>query len=95
MRLGTDVATSLAAMGERVQGREGTAAIDVDEAMGAVERSISAHGELGRDAGEPWRGRLALYRELVTAVKRLARGELTNAPDFAAPILAVRPSANG
>ncbi len=95
MRLGTDVATGLAAMAERVQGRGAARPIDVDEAMSEVERSISAHGELSRDADEAWRGRLALYRELVAAVRRLAPDELTNAHDVAAPILAVRPSADG
>ncbi len=81
-RLGKDVATALVAMAERVQGREGVAQCDVDEAMGDVEDLISAHGELD----EAWQVRLALYRELVAAVKRLAQAEprqtagLTNTP---------------
>ncbi len=95
MRLGTEVATGLAAMADRVQGREAAPPIDVDDAMRAVERSISAHGEMGRDADEAWRARLALYQELVTAVKRLASSELTYEHGFASPILALRPSANG
>jgi hypothetical protein len=78
-----------------VQGRETTAPVDVDEAIGAVERSVSAHTELGGDAVEAWRGRLALYRELVAAVKRLAAGELTDPRGFIPPILALKPSANG
>jgi hypothetical protein len=94
-RLGTDVATALAAVAKGVQGPEVAAPTDVDEAMGAVERSVSAHVEVSGDAAEAWRGRLTLYRELVAAVKRLASGELTDAHDFAAPILALRPSANG
>jgi multidrug resistance protein MdtO len=95
MRLDTEVATALAAAAERVQGSAAAPSIDVDGAMSAVERSISAHGELGREADEACRGRLALYRELVAAVNRLTTGELTNAHDVAAPILAVSPSANG
>jgi len=94
-RLGTDVATCLAAVAEAAQGRGAAPPIDVDEAMGAVERAISAYVELGGDAAEAWRGRLALYRELVAAVTRLARDELTDAHDVAAPILAVRSSASG
>ncbi len=84
-RLGTDVATALAAMADRVQGREAAPPIDVDEALGALERSVSAHGELGDDSEEAWRARLALYRELVA----------TYAHDFASPILALKPSVNG
>ncbi len=95
MRLSTDVATGLASVAERLQGREVAPPNDVDEAMGALERSVSAHGELGEDTAEAWRGRLALYQELVTAVKRLASSELTYEHDFASPILALRPSANG
>ena len=93
VRLGTDVATALAAMSERVKGREGTAPIDVNGAMGDVERSISAHGELD----EGWQPRLALYRELVVAVKRLAQSEptqsagLSNTPSS----VRVRPCSSG
>ncbi len=94
-RLGTEVATALAAMADRVQGREAVAPIHVDGALGALERSVSAHGEVGDDADEAWQGRLALYRELVAAVNRLTTGELADPRGYVPPILVLKPSANG
>jgi hypothetical protein len=76
-QLETDIAAALAAVAERVQNRQAAPPIDVDEAMGEVERAVSAHVEQGRITREACRGMLALYRELVGAVKRLS---LSNYP---------------
>jgi len=85
-RLGTDVASCLAAAADHLQGKGGPPPIDPAEALGTVERSIAAQAQFDAGSAEAWRGRLALYRELVAAVKRLAQTEsrqtagLTNTP---------------
>jgi multidrug resistance protein MdtO len=67
----TDVAAALTAAAEQIQGRT-PSLIDVDKAMAGVERSISAHVKPGSGADEACRGILSLYRELASAVRRLA-----------------------
>ena len=95
IRLNMDVAKALAAVAECVAGLGVTPCIDVDETMGAVERSLSEYEIPGRDMdGEP-RGGLALYRELVAAVKRLASVDLAKPHHFVVPVPAVTSSANG
>ena len=95
VELDNAMAAVLSAAAERIQGRVAPLPVDVDEAMAVVERSISAHAEMGRDADEACRGKLALYRDLVAAVKRLAPDDLTNSHGFAAPVPTVRPLTNG
>ncbi len=95
VELDNALAAVLSAAAERIQGRVAPLPVDVDEAMDMVERSISAHVEMGRDADEAYRERLALYRELAVAVKRLAPDDVTNSYGFAAPVPTVRPLTNG
>jgi len=96
-RLGTNVASCLAAAADHLQGKGGAPPIEVDEALGAVERSIAAQVQLNAGSAELWRGRLALYRELAAAVKRLAQAEprqtagLTSTPSS----VRVRPCPSG
>jgi len=71
-RFDAKVAASLAAVAESVQHREAAPAPEVGEALAAFEEAVSACAGLLGDAGEAWRARLALYRELVAAIKRLA-----------------------
>jgi len=85
-QLDTNVATVLTAVAERVQNRQAAPPIDVDEAMGVVESVVSSHAEQGRVADEACRERLALYRELVAAVKRLAQGGLSSPLGFTATV---------
>ena len=92
-RLGTGVATHLTGIADRLQGKPPAAPIDLDEPMGAVERTISAQVELGRDTVEAWRGRLALYRELAAAVMRLEQDDPSTLRTTVAPIPAIGLSA--
>jgi hypothetical protein len=68
-RLLTDVAAVLETRAERLRSANGIPHIDLDEALGAVERDVIAAGPLEDGAR---RGRYVLYRELVVAVNRLA-----------------------
>jgi multidrug resistance protein MdtO len=96
-RLGTEVASCLAAAADHLQGKGAPPLIDMVETLSALERSIAAQARLDAGSAEAWRGRLALYRELVAAVKRLAQAEprqtagLTNMPSS----VRVRPCSSG
>jgi multidrug resistance protein MdtO len=96
-RLGTSVASCLAAAADHLQGKGAPPLIDVAETLGAVERSIAEQTQLDAGSAEVWQGRRALYRELVAAVKRLAQAEprqtagLTNMPSS----VRVRPCPSG
>jgi hypothetical protein len=68
-RLLTDVAAVLETRAEHLRSANGIPHIDLDEALGAVERDVIAAGPLEDGAR---RGRYVLYRELVVAVNRLA-----------------------
>ena len=68
-RLLTDVAAVLGVRAEHLRWANGIPHIDLDEALGAVERDVIAAGPLEDGAR---RGRYVLYRELVVAVNRLA-----------------------
>jgi len=83
-RLDAKIAASLAAVAESVRHRGVAPAPEVDQALTAVEGTFSAcEGQPGA-AGEACRARLALYRELVSAVKRLALD--TTIPTLEGPI---------
>jgi hypothetical protein len=73
-RLPTEAAAALEALAEHLRRGGPIPAFDLDGALAAVGRDITAHGLL---EDEPWRERLVLYRELVVAVNRLAPGDVT------------------
>ncbi len=72
IRLETDVAVALEALAEMVRRTGAGPAIDVDDAMAAVEHALSTYVVVDNDEDNVARGRLALRRELVAAVRRLA-----------------------
>jgi uncharacterized membrane protein YccC len=74
LRPATDVAAALEGLAEYLRRGSPVPAFDLDGALAAVGRDVTAHGPLEDEA---WRGRLVLYRELVVAVNRLAPGDLT------------------
>ena len=67
------IAQILAAAAEQIQGRGTTGSIDIEGTIGAVERSVYAHVAPSRDVQDACLGRIALYWELVAAVKRVER----------------------
>jgi len=71
MQVDTNTLAVLTAVAELVQSGAAAPPLDLGEALGKIERSVTAHDELGTDANEACQGRIALYRELVAAVKRL------------------------
>lgn len=73
LQLPMNAATALEALAEHLLRGGEVPAIDLDSALAAVEREITAHGPLEDEA---CRGRLVLYRELVVAINRLAPGVL-------------------
>jgi hypothetical protein len=74
LRVPTEAAAALEALAEHLRRGRPTPAFDLDGALAAVGRDITARGLL---EDEPWRVRLVLYRELVVAVNRLAPGDVT------------------
>jgi hypothetical protein len=74
LRLPMDAGATLEALAEHLRRGSEIPPIDFDGTLAAVERDFTTHGFL---ADEAYRGRLGLYRELVVAVNRLARGDLT------------------
>jgi multidrug resistance protein MdtO len=74
LRLPMDAGAALEALAEHLRRGSEIPPIDFDGTLAAVERDFTTHGFL---ADEAYRGRLGLYRELVVAVNRLARGDLT------------------
>ncbi len=71
-RLETEVAVGLEALAETARPAGAGPATSVDDAMAAVEQAFSTYVVADNDEGNMARGRLALCRELVAAVKRLA-----------------------
>ncbi len=84
-RLDSEVAAALAVVAGLLRNRgEVAPPVTVDAAMDAVETAASTCAELSGAQVEACRGRLALYRELVTAIKRLALGAPSDSPGFMA-----------
>src|SRR5262249_15699886 len=77
IRVDEDVATILEGLADRIQQGEVAPAIDVNRSLDALEQSIAgpvdATGENVTDTGA-----LALYRELVVAVNRVALSDRTS-----------------
>ena len=76
IQVDNEVSKVLTAVAERIRSREAVPPFDFGEALGEIESRVTVLVELGRDANKACRGRLALYRELVAAVKRLALGTI-------------------
>jgi multidrug resistance protein MdtO len=76
LRLMTDAAAALEAGAVRLRPGGEMSAFHLDAAFSEVERAITAHRPFDGNEDEVSRGRLALYRELVVAVNRLAPDEL-------------------
>ena len=74
LRVPREAAAALEALAEHLRRGGPIPAFDLDGALAAVGRDITARGLL---EDEPWRERLVLYRELVVAVNRLAPGDVT------------------
>jgi multidrug resistance protein MdtO len=70
--LGVRIAASLTALAEGVHNRVEASAVEIDEALDAVDRSFSEWAGGYVDAAEEYRTRLTLCREMVAAVKRLS-----------------------
>jgi multidrug resistance protein MdtO len=79
LRLDRGVATALDALGAQLRRGGPVAATDVDHALAALERSMSANAAVPGDHDEASRGRLALYRELVAALNQLVADDLDEA----------------
>jgi len=72
LRLGEGIAATIERVADKIRGRELPHPMEIDEDMAAVETAISARVAQDVRAAETYRTELSLYRELVTAVKRLA-----------------------
>jgi multidrug resistance protein MdtO len=72
VELDSNIATALEALGMRVTGSSELAIPQLDDALNAFERSMTGKEALDREAAAQFAGRLALYRTLVAAIKRIS-----------------------
>jgi multidrug resistance protein MdtO len=70
--LDRNIATALEALAMRATGGSELAVPQIDDALNAFERSMTGKEALDREAAAQFAGRLALYRTVVAAIKRIS-----------------------
>ena len=76
VKLNSGIATALEAVETRIAGGAAPAVPELEETLQAVERSMTGTEALEKEATAHLAGRLALYRTLVAAIKRLSSESL-------------------
>ena len=75
------VATALEALANHISGGSGPAVPDLDDWLNTFERSVGGTDALDKEAAAHLAERVALYRALVAAVKRLSSESMRTAQD--------------
>ena len=75
------VATALEALANHISGGSGPAVPDLDDRLNTFERSVAGTDAIDKEAAAHLAERVALYRTLVAAVKRLSSESMRTAQD--------------
>ncbi len=75
------IATALEALATRAAGGSAPAVPELEDTLNAFERTMTATDALDKEAAAHFAGRLALYRTLVAAIKRLSSESLNTGQD--------------
>ena len=81
VELDSVIATALEALATRAAGGSEPAVPELDDALNAFEHSMTGADALDRETAAHFAGRLALYRTLVAAIKRLSSESLNTEQD--------------
>jgi hypothetical protein len=89
VELESGIATALQSLEMRAAGGSEPGVPELEEALHAFERSLTETDALEQEAAAHLAGRLALYRTLVVAIKRLATEPLQTRRDGHRSVLSV------
>ena len=81
VELDSVIATALEALATRAAGGSEPAVPELEDTLNAFERSMTGTDALDKEAAAHFAGRLALYRTLVAAIKRLSSESLNTGQD--------------